>query len=75
MKTLDSTKQEIIERLDGLTQAQLDAVLRSVEAIAQAQDRKWFTPQELLDFFGKYSFTQEEADEMERILKEVRSQP
>lgn len=75
MKTLDSTKQEIIEHLDGLTQAQLEAVLQVVEAITRSQDRKWFTPQELLDFFGKHSFTQEEADEMERILKEMRSQP
>lgn len=73
MKTLDSTKQEIIERLDGLTQAQLEQVLAFVRSLASGGLPAGIPGKELADFFRQHTFTKEEADEMDRILKEMRS--
>lgn len=70
MKTLDSTKQEIIERLDGLTQAQLEQVLAFIESLETGAPRG-IPGRELAEFFRRFSVTKEEADEMERILEEI----
>lgn len=75
MKTLDSTKQEIIERLDGLTQAQLEAVLALIERLEVGAEPKGISGQELADFFRRFTTAKEEANDMERILKEMGSHP
>lgn len=74
MKTLDSTKQQIIEQLDHLSQEQLDEVLAFVKRLGKGKLPQGISGKELADFFRQFTFTQEEKDEMTRIMKEMKQE-
>ncbi len=69
MKTLQTTKQQIIAALDTLSEQDQARVLSLIHALTRKPEG--ITGQELLDFFSGFSFTQEEADEITRIYQEL----
>jgi hypothetical protein len=73
MQTAKTTKQEIIEGLDALSQADLERVLAFMRALSAGPQLPPGIPaQEFIDFFKQFPPpTPEEAEEMIRIMEEI----
>ena len=76
MQTAQTTKQQIIEGLDALSEADLEKVLAFIRALAQGPQRPQGIPaQEFVAFFQQFPApTPEEAEEMKRIMDEIESE-
>ncbi len=73
MQTAKTTKQEIIEELDALSQADLERVLAFMRSLAAGSQLPPGIPaQEFIDFFKQFPpFTQEEVDQITAIFEEI----
>ena len=69
MKTLPNTRQQIIDYLNQLSPEDQERVLAFVRALSG--EPQGIPGKELIEFFRRYTFTKEEADEMTLILEEM----
>lgn len=76
MQTAKTTKQEIIDKLDALSQEDLERVLAFMHALSRTPGRPPGIPaQEFIAFFKQFPPpTPEEAEAMKRIMEEIESE-
>lgn len=70
MKTLPTTKDQIIKYLDTLSPRSLEQTLAFVKLLA-THTPEGIPAQELSEFFTRFPMTPEEAEEMTHILEDV----
>jgi len=73
MQTAQTTKQQIIEGLDALSEVDLANVLAFMRARSQGPQRPQGIPaQEFVAFFQQFpSFTPQEVEDIKRIFDEI----
>lgn len=69
MKTVPSTKQQILDMLDRLTPEQQESVLAYVQALAGKPEG--IPAGEFLQFFRDHPVTPDEAEKMQQIMQEL----
>ncbi len=73
MQTAQTTKQQIIEGLDALAEADLEKVLAFMRALSAGPQRPRGIPaQEFIAFFKQFPpFTPQEVEDITRIMDEI----
>ncbi len=74
MQTAQTTKQQIIDSLDALSESHLEAVWALARALSEGPQRPQGIPaQEFIAFFKQFPpFTPQEVEDITRIMDEIK---